>query len=175
MDEEIDRLDESLRDFLAYARPAPPSPRRLIVEDVLHRCETLVAHQLSAAGISLTILGETGLALHADPVHLQQILMNLVANSIDAMPKGGRITIRIRRSGAQGIVEVSDTGDGIAPEMLGSIMEPFVTARPDGVGLGLPISRQLAELNHGTLVLSSEKDQGTTATLTLPREEARPS
>jgi two-component system sensor histidine kinase AtoS len=173
MDEEIDRLDESLRDFLAYARPAPPSPRRLIVEDVLHRCETLVAHQLSAAGISLTILGETGLALHADPVHLQQILMNLIANAIDAMPEGGRITIRVRRSGSQGIIEVSDTGQGIEPKLFDTIMEPFVTSRADGVGLGLPISRQLAELNHGKLILVNEERPGTTATLTLPREEGR--
>ncbi|WP_088346802.1 MULTISPECIES: HAMP domain-containing sensor histidine kinase [Rhodomicrobium] len=171
MDEEIDRLDESLRDFLAYARPAPPSPRRVVMEDVLRRCETLVAHQLQSCNIALIILGETGLAIHVDPFHLQQILMNLVANAIDAMPEGGRITLRVRRAGGQGIIEVSDTGEGIAPEMLDRIMEPFVTTRQEGSGLGLPISRQLAELNKGGFALASQPGHGTTATVTLPRED----
>jgi signal transduction histidine kinase len=102
---------------------------------------------------------------------LQQILMNLIANGVDAMPDGGRITLRIRRAGAQGVIEVSDTGEGIAPDMLDNIMEPFVTTRSDGSGLGLPISRQLAELNKGALTLASELGHGTTVTLTLPRDE----
>lgn len=171
MDEEIDRLDESLRDFLIYAKPAPASPRRVIMDDVLRRCETLVAHQLQSYRIALTTLGETGLAIHVDPFHLQQIFMNLIANAIDAMPDGGRITIRVRRAGMQGIIEVSDTGEGIPPDMRDKIMEPFVTTRSDGSGLGLPISRQLAELNKGVLSLASQPGLGTTVTLALPRDE----
>jgi two-component system sensor histidine kinase AtoS len=170
MDEEIDRLDESLRDFLAYARPAPPAPRRVLVEHVLRRCETLVAHQLAAAGISLTMLGETGLALHVDAGHVQQILMNLVANAIDAMPEGGRMTLRVKRARGMAVIEVSDTGHGIEADLLKSIMEPFMTTRAEGAGLGLPISRQLAELNKGSLTLDSEAGHGTTAILTLPRD-----
>jgi two-component system, NtrC family, sensor histidine kinase HydH len=171
VDEEIDRLDDSLRDFLIYAKPAPPSPRRVVMDSILRRCETLVAYQLLTCRIAMTTLGETGLAVHVDPIHLQQILMNLIANAVDAMPDGGRITLRIRRAGAQGVIEVSDTGEGIAPDMLDNIMEPFVTTRSDGSGLGLPISRQLAELNKGTLTLASQPGQGTTVTLTLPRDE----
>ena len=171
MDEEIDRLDESLRDFLIYAKPAPASPRRVVMDDVMRRCETLVAHQLQSYRIALTTIGETGLAIHVDPFHLQQIFMNLIANAIDAMPDGGRITIRVRRAGVQGIIEVSDTGEGIPPDMRDRIMEPFVTTRSDGSGLGLPISRQLAELNKGTLSLASQPGHGTTVTLTLPRDE----
>ena len=171
MDEEIDRLDESLRDFLIYAKPGPASPRRVVMDDVLRRCATLVAHQLQSDRIALTTLGETGLAIHADPFHLQQIFMNLIANAIDAMPDGGRITIRVRRAGHQGIIEVSDTGEGIPPDMRDKIMEPFVTTRSEGSGLGLPISRQLAELNKGALSLASQPGHGTTVTLTLPRDE----
>ncbi len=171
MDEEIDRLDASLRDFLIYAKPAPASPRRVVMDEVLRRCETLVAHQLRSDRIALTTLGETGLAIHVDPFHLQQIFMNLIANAIDAMPEGGRITIRIRRAGTQGIIEVSDTGEGIPPEMRDKIMEPFVTTRSDGSGLGLPISRQLAELNKGVLSLASQQGHGTTVTLILPRDD----
>jgi two-component system sensor histidine kinase HydH len=71
----------------------------------------------------------------------------------------------------QGIIEVSDTGEGIPPDMRDKIMEPFVTTRSDGSGLGLPISRQLAELNKGVLSLASQSGLGTTVTLALPRDE----
>ena len=121
------------------------------MEDVLRRCETLVAHQLQSCNIALIILGETGLAIHVDPFHLQQILMNLIANAIDAMPQGGRITLRVRRAGAQGIIEVSDTGEGIPPEMLDRIMEPFVTTRQEGSGLGLPICAPARRAQQGLL------------------------
>lgn len=171
MDEEVDRLDESLREFLAYARPAPPAPRRIVVGDVLSRCETLIAHQLQEAGITMAIVGETRLALRVDAAHLQQILMNLITNAIDAMPEGGHLTLRVRRAGTRGIIEVSDTGHGISAEILDRIMEPFVTTRADGSGLGLPISRQLAELNNGLLRLTNETGRGVTATLELPRDD----
>jgi two-component system, NtrC family, sensor histidine kinase HydH len=171
MDEEVDRLDSSLRDFLAYARPAPPTPRRIVIGDALRRCETLVAHQLQEARITLATLGETRLAVRTDAAHVQQILMNLIANAIDAMPEGGHLTLRVRRAGAHGIIEVSDTGHGIPADQLDRIMEPFVTTRADGSGLGLPISRQLAELNKGTLTMTSDPGKGATATLALPRDE----
>ncbi|KAB2916658.1 MAG: HAMP domain-containing histidine kinase [Hyphomicrobiaceae bacterium] len=171
MDDEIDRLDGSLRDFLVYARPAPASPRRVVVEEVLARCETLISHQLKDAGIKYVALGETNLALRTDIVHLQQILMNLIANAIDAMPDGGRITLRVRRSIGSGIIEVSDTGHGIPEAMIDHVMEPFVSTRKDGAGLGLAISRQLAEINGGKLAIASEAGQGTTVTLSLPRDE----
>ena len=171
MDEEIDRLDGSLRDFLAYARPAPANPRRVVIEEVLARCETLVSHQLKDAGITYVALGETNLALRTDVAHLQQILMNLIANAIDAMPAGGRITLRARRSSGSGIIELSDTGHGIPEAMIYHVMEPFVSTRGDGAGLGLAISRQLAEINGGKLTIASEAGHGTTVTLALPRDE----
>lgn len=170
MDEEIDRLDDTLRNFLAYARPAPPAPRRVVIEDVLRRLDSLLAHQLQRAGITLVWLGEIQLAFRVDLTHLQQILMNLIANAIDAMPHGGLITLRVRRVNAGGIIEVCDTGEGIADDMLDKVIEPFITTRPGGSGLGLPISRQLAEINGGSLTLSSAPGQGVTATLTLPRD-----
>lgn len=171
VDEEVDRLDDSLRSFLAYARPAPPMPRHVVVEDVLRRIEILVAHQLEKSRIAFVWLGETQLALRVDATHLQQILMNLIANAIDGMPAGGRITVRIHRVGANGVIEISDTGEGIASDMLDKVIEPFVTTRPDGSGLGLPISRQLAEINGGTLTLASTPGHGVTVTLVLPRDE----
>jgi two-component system sensor histidine kinase AtoS len=172
VDEEIDRLDDHLKGFLTYARPAPPAPQPVHSGDVLDRLALLVAHQLQECNIHLAVLGETGLRLCVDPGHLQQILINLVANAIDAMPNGGRLTIRVRRAGERAVLEVSDTGVGIDPALIARMMEPFVTTRPGGSGLGLSISRQLAEINDGTLDLSSLPGVGTTATLVLPRVAA---
>lgn len=171
IDEEIDRLDDSLKGFLAYARPAPPVPQSLRVESVLKRTELLVAHQLQEAGIERAIIGDLDLNVTADPAHLQQILMNLVANAIDAMPHGGHLTIRVRRTGGNAVIEVSDTGKGIASELIPQMMEPFVTTRTGGTGLGLPISRQLAEINNGSLTIESAAGEGATAILILPRAE----
>lgn len=169
IDEEIDRLDDILKGFLAYARPTPPSPRPLRVEDVLKRAELLVAHQLQDAGIALAVVGEVGLEVAADASHLQQILMNLIANAVDAMPRGGRLTVRVRRADDRAIMEISDTGEGIAAGRIDQMLEPFVTTRAGGSGLGLPISRQLAEINGGSLSLASAPGEGATATLVLPR------
>ncbi len=170
VDDEIDRLDDHLKGFLAYARPAPPKPQPVNAGEVLDRLALLIAHQLQECNIRLAVLGETGLRVRVDPGHFQQILINLVANAIDAMPEGGRLTIRVRRRNHDhAIVEVSDTGTGIAPELIARMMEPFVTTRPGGSGLGLSISRQLAEINDGRLDLSSTPGTGTTATLVLPR------
>jgi len=173
VDEEIDRLDDHLKGFLAYARPAPPAPQPVHSGEVLDRLALLVAHQLQEHNIHLAVLGETGLRLRVDPGHFQQILINLVANAIDAMPDGGRLTIRVRRAGEKAVIEVSDTGVGIDPALIPRMMEPFVTTRPGGSGLGLSISRQLAEINDGTLDLSSLPGAGATATLALPRVPAQ--
>ena len=120
------------------------------------------------AGVRLAAAGDRELVVHADVAQIQQILMNLVLNAIQAMPQGGVITLRAHREQQRGVVTVSDTGQGVAPELLGRITEPFFTTKAGGTGLGLAISRQLAELNDGVLAIASTPGVGTTVTLMLP-------
>ena len=108
----------------------------------------------------------------ADRQQLQQLFLNLFINAKDAMPQGGRLTVRVETSLAlkQIIVEVADTGVGIPPEILPRVLEPFFTTKPEGkgAGLGLAICRRIVQEHHGTLNISSEVGTGTTVRIMLP-------
>jgi two-component system NtrC family sensor kinase len=105
-----------------------------------------------------------------DRQQLWQVFLNLFTNASDAMPEGGTLTIRVAAAESQIAVEVSDTGQGIAPEDLPRVFESFFTTKPagKGTGLGLPISRRIVEEHGGTLHLASEPGKGTTVRILLP-------
>lgn len=165
--EEIDRLDDTVDDLLTYARPREPHFEAVPVRELFRRVTAMVDKPAREAGISLSCSGMSDIWVHVDRTHIQQILMNLVLNSLEAMPKGGLLTLRAASENGRATIEVADTGEGIGPEALAKITDPFFTTRPNGTGLGLAISRQLAELNKGELRFTSAPGQGTTATLSL--------
>jgi two-component system sensor histidine kinase AtoS len=134
---------------------------------VARRLQSLLSTEAEARQVDLTVQGDPHVVALADPDHLQQILMNLALNALQATPPGGLVTLRVHREGAAVLVEVRDTGAGIPEARLREVFEPFFTTKPAGTGLGLSISRQLAELNGGRLSLESASGQGTTARLVL--------
>jgi signal transduction histidine kinase len=113
-------------------------------------------------------------------MQLEQALVELVSNALDAMPAGGRLRISARQEPRPGVpsgtpdgtpgvaVEVADTGRGIPEHVLPSVCEPFYTTRPEGTGLGLAIARRYVEQNGGRLEISSRPGAGTTARVWLP-------
>jgi signal transduction histidine kinase len=109
-------------------------------------------------------------AVHVDPVHAGQVVMNLLTNAVQAMgARGGRLTLRGRRNGGSTVMlEVSDTGPGIAPENLTRIFEPLFTTKARGIGLGLAVSKSLALANGGDVSVSSEPGAGATFVFTMP-------
>ena len=138
-----------------------------VVSDVL----ALLEHQLTAGSVKVRR------EFSAEPVmvegvefKLQQVFLNLFLNARDAMPNGGWLGIRIRTDGEAAIVEVSDTGAGIAPESLPRIYDPFFTTKApgQGTGLGLSITYAVIQEHHGAVKCDSEPGQGTRFTLTLP-------
>jgi len=112
--------------------------------------------------------------IYGDAGYLQQVFLNLINNSMDAMPRGGELRFRLRHpvngNAREVAVEVEDTGDGIAPEMLSRIFEPmFTTKRPgSGTGLGLAISEEIIRQHGGSVRVESERGRGTRFTITLP-------
>jgi two-component system, NtrC family, sensor histidine kinase HydH len=113
--------------------------------------------------------GDSELKLWVDADQLIQVMLNLVLNAIQATPPRGLVTLRAARDGEHhAVLEVRDTGKGVAPEALAKLSDPFFTTRPKGMGLGLSISRQLAELNGCALAIESELGQGTTVSLRVP-------
>jgi signal transduction histidine kinase len=113
-------------------------------------------------------------AVGADRAQLEQALLNLVSNAVDAMPGGGRIVLAARAHASGVALVVADTGNGIAPGELAKVFDPLYTTKPPGkgTGLGLPILREVVEAHGGTVELESRPGAGTTALVCLPAAEA---
>jgi two-component system sensor histidine kinase BaeS len=142
----------------------------------------LLAQIAAAADHTVTIAVETSgdLRLSADPVRLRQVVGNLVTNAVRHTPPSGRITLRARRAGDEVVIEVSDTGSGIAPEDLPHVFNRFWRAdrsrsrATGGRGLGLAIARQLVAAHGGTISVTSTLGAGTTFRLSLPETMKKP-
>ena len=105
-----------------------------------------------------------------DVDQLNIVLRNLIRNACDAMPEGGRLTLRAEGMDGEIMISVADTGHGIEPENLHRIMQPLFTTKARGIGLGLAMARAIADKNEGTLTVTSVPGQGATFTLRLPGE-----
>ena len=130
-----------------------------------------MAHQQRGEGIEIKLETENELAfVSGDAGQLQQAVIALATNAIDAMPNGGTLTITARNQDQQVLVEVSDTGVGISPENLQKIFEPFFTTKEvgHGTGLGLAVCYGILTEHGGGLDVQSTVGAGTTFTITLP-------
>ncbi len=108
--------------------------------------------------------------LDIDPEQVQQILVNLLLNAVDALPHGGvvQVAMAVPENGGPVEVSVSDNGQGIAAGVRGRLFQPFVTAKPDGVGLGLSICKRLVEAHGGAIRAEDAPGGGTVVRFTLP-------
>jgi signal transduction histidine kinase len=173
--EEVDRLDRRISHLLSFSRPAPyhPMPESVtrLVEDLLPPFTQLLRER----GIELDVALSPNLPdVRVDPMQVEQALVEVVSNALDAMSGGGRLRIDARREdGATNlaggvIVEITDTGGGIPESVLPTVCEPFVTTRPEGTGLGLAIAKRYVEQNGGRLEIVSRVGSGTTVRIRLP-------
>jgi signal transduction histidine kinase len=103
-----------------------------------------------------------------DPTLLRRVLENLVLNAIDAMPNGGRLTLRTRTEGKVAIFEIGDTGKGLTREECDRLFTPYYTTKQHGTGLGLAIVQSVVSDHHGRVTVSSKQGQGTTFQVELP-------
>jgi signal transduction histidine kinase len=103
-----------------------------------------------------------------DPQQIGQVLGNLVSNAYQAMPNGGTLTISAQSEAGWVKLSIADTGVGMASETMEKVFEPLFTTKAKGIGLGLAVSKNLVEVNGGTIEVESREGQGTTFTLNLP-------
>jgi two-component system cell cycle sensor histidine kinase PleC len=152
----------------------PVEPGTEPVSGALRDCLRMVQLEANQANVRLVCDLPEDHLVHADPRALRQVLLNLLNNAVKFTPPGGAVTIRSRRKGRQVFLSVSDTGIGIAPDMIGRITEPFEQIRTgnrqplQGSGLGLAISRKLVELHGGSLKIKSQVREGTLVGIILP-------
>jgi|GEM_PF-1435161 len=171
---EIDRIDAIIHDLLLLARPSRvhrvPTDIAAIVDEVLLLHETQLERQSIQVERRIEPMGPALL----DPNMFRQLLLNLLINSVQAMPYGGRLTISLGRIDAdQVLLRVADTGIGIPAENLKRLFDPFFTTKEEGTGLGLALCHSIVQAHAGNIEVESQVGVGTQFTVTLTAAEER--
>jgi len=177
MEAELIRSTKLIRHLLDFARQSPPAFRPLNFNDVVNRAFDLAAHSAELQHIQTVKELDPSLPnLMADFDQLHQVCTNLILNAIQAMPQGGKLTIRTSAGNGQLKMEIHDTGCGISPKNMRKLFTPFFTTKQEvkGVGLGLAISYGIIQRHNGKIEVHSKEGEGTTFTICLPllHEEA---
>jgi len=172
------RCGDLVKNLLTFSRTTPMNLQPTNVNQVIDRSLRLVQHQLDLGGIQVEQRLDPNLPeVLCDAAQIEQVILALVMNALDAMPQGGNLWLTTTFSHRESriCVIVRDDGSGIPPEILPRIFEPFLTTKETGrgVGLGLAISHSILERHNGNIEVQSEPGRGTTFTLTLPWDAAK--
>lgn len=173
---EVERMAHLVANLLQFSRHGKEQVSTVHLDDEIRMTLELTLHHLRRRGIEIIQEIESDLpTIFADRQKLRQVFLNLLTNAGDAMPKGGKLTIRARTTkSAVGealmVIEVSDTGAGIHEDILPRVMDPFFTTKEEGkgTGLGLAICKRIIQEHKGSIQIDSALGRGTTVRLTLP-------
>lgn len=171
---EIDRLERFVQNFLHFARPPDPQFALANLNEIVRETLALLAPRLQQTGAQLvtSYLAEADTIL-ADADQIKQVVMNLLLNAAQAMPRGGRLTVAtmpaLEENGKKWLeIQISDTGHGIPEALLDTIFDPLVSGRKDGVGLGLSVAYQIVYRHGGWIEAANNKTGGAVFTVRLP-------
>jgi len=181
----IDRLNKSVESILHYSRPSLPQFQTIRLEDVVAQTLSLVEGEAKKAGVYVMkpvaeADGDVELpTVNADPHQIQQVLMNLILNAIQASTPGAAIRVRTYASGNHDgedrvCVEVEDSGKGMTSEEIAKAFQPFFSTKAQGTGLGLPIAKQIVERHQGHISVRSAPGAGTLVAVELPAHSDAP-
>lgn len=162
------RLESLVSDLLAYARSEPGPEGPLQVNAVIGHVLALVGPEARAAGVTIAASLAEGLATRGNEARLEQLILNLAKNGIQAMPDGGKLAVVSRREGKTVEISVADHGHGIAPHDRERIFTPFFTTKARGSGLGLAVCRKIAEAHGGSISVADNPGGGSVFRVTLP-------
>jgi len=173
MREKVAHMEGVVSRVLSLARSQSGAFRPVSLAEVARQTALLLRLKLEQAGVSLEVAAAGDVPeVSGDPGQLQQVLLNLVLNAVQAMPQGGKVAIRLSREDAGdspcAVVRVADTGGGIPSEVLPRIFESFFTGREDGTGLGLAIVKRILRAHRGDITVESTGPAGTTFRLWIP-------
>lgn len=170
---EVARINNQITDFLNYSRPAKanlqPTDARKVVEDSLR----IVEAQAEECAIKISLIEEENVPkMLADAEFLRSVFNNLFINAVHSMEaKGGHLTVKISPDAEFVKIEISDTGNGISPENLEKIFEPYFSTKETGTGLGLAITQKIIDVHNGEIIVESELNKGTIFTVKLPKAQ----
>ena len=171
---EVNRLDYIVTQFLQALRPSPPQLKAASLNEVVSRTLELMRPELDNRGLNLKVKLAPRLPLASlDPTQIQQVLVNLIKNALQATTQGGTLALQTGE-GPDGVwVSVTDTGGGIPQEQINRIFEPFYTTKKKGTGLGLMIVQRIVRAHGGHIDLESHVGRGTTFRVWLPLHERK--
>jgi PAS domain S-box-containing protein len=172
---EIKRLDHFLQDMLHFARPVKMNKALNSVSDIVSECVDLLADKVKSGNVKVFWKKPRGIRkVTVDFGKMEEVFLNIMLNSIDAMPQGGEIHITVEEVDAEAgrmiEIEIRDTGSGIAAEQLPMIFEPFFSTKTEGAGLGLANVKRIIGAHNGSILLDSRVDYGTSFRIRLPAE-----
>lgn len=166
MDEEISSSNKIISDLLGFSRVGKPSVLPVRIEKVI---EDALSQVTIPENIELTEQLDSDLTeVEIDPDQIQQVLVNMIVNAVQAMPEGGKLTVGAKENGKLLNLEITDTGCGIPQESVDKIFEPLFTTRAKGIGLGLAVSKSIIDRHGGHVEVKSKVGKGTTFNIKLP-------
>jgi len=172
--EEANRLSKLTTEFLDYASTRPPKMQEISLPDTIGYVADASRAHASSKGVHFTVSVPAGISVRADEGQIQQALMNLLLNAVDASPADGTIGVRVEDGNQSVRIHVENSGKVISEPALSRIFEPFFTTKPHGTGLGLAIARNIARAQGGDLVLSANDAGRICFSLILPGHQSKP-
>jgi PAS domain S-box-containing protein len=168
LDDGIQYMDKIVSDLQDYARPVGAEQVETSLPDLVR---ATLSNAKIPGNVEVAVNVQSGLSnVKLDPLLFRRVLTNLILNAVQAMPKGGRLTIAGSAGDGSVIVAVQDNGVGIARENIERVFAPFFTTKAQGQGLGLAVCKRLVELQGGTINVSSEVGRGSTFIITMPTD-----
>ena len=173
---EVSKIDARLREMLDVSQSRVFSVKQCSLSDLIANVVLLASHQAKSISqregrhIDIEFVDTTKepVFMYLDPARIEDAVLNLVLNAIQAIGGTGRVTSRLRQGGGEALIEVSDTGCGIPVEIRRRIFEPLFTTKTEGTGLGLAAVRRTAAAHHGRITFKTRSGYGSKFVLALP-------
>ncbi len=169
---EVDRIDALLHEMLDFAKPSPPILKPVRIHELINSTLDILNNEVIKNHIKVARMFEIpfDIELSIDHKQMRQALLNILMNAIEAMPIGGKLTIKTHRHHIkkQTTISISDTGLGIHPNDIPYIFDPFFSKKDHGTGLGLSITHEIIKNHGGKIYIESEINKGTRFIIELP-------
>ncbi len=167
--DEVRRLENLLASVKEYYSPPPPKKEKIDISKMLKHIHSLIKKECEERGIKLHVdMPEKAVCVMGNEEKLRQVIINIIKNGIDAMERGGKLSLTLDLKGRDVEIKISDTGKGIPKDIREKIFMPFFTTKSQGSGLGLGISKKIVEDHGGSLSFETEEGKGTTFVIKLP-------
>jgi|SRR5690625_4461852 len=168
---EIDKLEKITTELLQMAKPLQNQMKKEYIHQLMDDVEFMMNTQTTLKHVELKMSANKELAITCNASQIKQVLINLILNGAEAMSERGTIRVNSYKRQNHIVIDIIDEGEGISPDFVNELQQPFFTTKEKGTGLGLVITQHILELHHATLEVKANEDKGSTFTILLPYQE----